>query len=104
MPFSFSELSQFGRKIIWSWMNWQWPVTDSCTWNTLQVPTCTIFLAKWAKFPFKNVMLFFPLQSPVSPLSYPSLATKRYYNLEELLLSANLLYPQTLVSFPATQG
>ena len=45
-------------------------------------------------------MLFVLLQSPVLPFSYLHWAIKLHSNLGDMLLSTNLLYPQTLSLFP----
>ena len=49
-------------------------------------------------------MLFVPLQSPVSLSLILHWAIKLHSNLEDMLLSTDVLYPQTLSFFPCNTG
>lgn len=103
VPLSCSEVMQFGRKIIghkWIGKDLSLILVLGIHWKSL----CKLFFSRLGKISTYRACFSFlsALRYHLSPTFIA--AIKLHYNLGEELLHANLLYPQTLVSLPATEG
>lgn len=85
-------------------MDWQWPIADSYNLEIHQESLHTLIFSRMGIISTRQSWHAFvsSLLSSMTPLLPFITAIKPHYNLKEALLQANLLHPQTLVSFLAT--